>query len=84
MKLIRAGDNETVLRFSSGLEILFSYSTPVAAFVPGEGYVRTTTKWSATTSRHINRYVGAHYTEAEQSYFDELVKNIGETYVDGS
>ena len=40
--------------------ILFSYRTPVAAFVFGEGFVRTEfNDWSVTTSRHINKWIGS-------------------------
>jgi hypothetical protein len=31
-------------------EVLFSYETPVAAFVPGKGYLRTNVNYSKTTS----------------------------------
>ena len=63
--------------------ILFSYRTPVAAFVFGEGFVRTDKYWSVTTSRHINKWismdmpVSGHVAvtteEVAQTYLDNLV-----------
>ena len=38
--------------------VFFSYNTPVAAFVPGNGYIKTAEKFSVTTSRHVNRWLG--------------------------
>lgn len=40
--------------------LLVSYNTPVAAFIIGEGWVRTDRKWSQTTSRHITKWL-RHY-----------------------
>ena len=53
------GANETLVEMDGEHvdEVLFSYSTPVAAFVPGIGYVRTTEHYSSTTTRHITRYL---------------------------
>ena len=54
--------------------ILFSYRTPVAAFVFGEGFVRTDKYWSVTTSRHINKWIdGVPTEEVSQTYLDNLV-----------
>ena len=56
--------------------ILFSYRTPVAAFVFGEGFVRTDKYWSVTTSRHINKWIGGKDVTTEevaQTYLDNLV-----------
>ncbi len=58
LKLNRLGANVTTLSMPDGLEVMFSYNTPVAAFVPGRGYLVTSTKYSKTTSKHINAYVG--------------------------
>jgi hypothetical protein len=46
----------TVVRFGD-TEVLFSYETPVAAFIPGRGYIKTDRFFSVTTSRHINKYI---------------------------
>jgi len=40
-----------------GIKVLYSYETPVAGF-DSAGAFRTDTKYSVTTSRHINKYLG--------------------------
>ena len=42
---------------TSEARVLFSYRTPVAAYVFGRGYVKTEKWWSVTTSRHINKWL---------------------------
>lgn len=37
--------------------VLFSYGVPVAAYVPYEGFYRTTEKYSTTTTRHIKAWM---------------------------
>lgn len=39
-------------------DILFSYDRPVAAHSRVEGYFKTCEKFSRTTSRHINEWIG--------------------------
>jgi hypothetical protein len=39
-------------------EVAFSYSTPVAMWLAGVGYIETEKKWSRTTSGHIRYFVG--------------------------
>ena len=61
---------------TSEARILFSYRTPVAAFVFEEGFVRTDKYWSVTTSRHINKWIGGKDVPAKevaQTYLDNLV-----------
>jgi hypothetical protein len=36
--------------------VCLSYGTPVAAFVPGQGYVKTDRRYSVTTSKHANQF----------------------------
>lgn len=57
MKLKQIGSNQTSISLADGKEVFFSYETPVAAFIPGEGYVRTATHYSRTTSKHINAWL---------------------------
>jgi len=47
-------------RYENGAEVLVSYSTSVAAYVPGLGYMETTTKYSRTTSKHITQWRARH------------------------
>ena len=56
MKIKRHGDNVVEL-ICPHWNILFSYETPVAAWVEGEGYIRTEVHYSRTTSRHINQWL---------------------------
>lgn len=73
MKLNPIGSNRTVLSLDNGTEVFFSYKTPVAAFVPGKGYVRTDRKWSVTTSKHINAWLNGPAETVPQAYLDSLV-----------
>ena len=56
MKINPIGSNQTELIFDDGVKVLFSYETPVAAYVPERGYLKTSKKWSQTTSRHVNKW----------------------------
>lgn len=68
------GPNQTILRTGDGMEVLFSYSTPVAAFIPGRGYVRTRRQWSKTTSKHINAWARSDAEIVDQDFLDNLIK----------
>ena len=72
MNLKPLGSNKTQLDLSDGTSVLFSYKTPVAAFVPGVGYVKTEKKWSVTTSKHISQWCGQCPTRP-QEFFDSLI-----------
>ena len=72
MQLTPIASNMTEVETSEA-RILFSYRTPVAAYVFGEGFVKTEKFWSVTTSRHINKWLdGEVATEQPQTYFDNL------------
>ena len=74
MQLTPIASNMTEVETSEA-RILFSYRTPVAAYVFGRGYVRREKWWSVTTSRHINKWIGKDVTteEVSQTYLDYLV-----------
>jgi len=82
MQLTPIAPNMTEIETSEA-RILFSYRTPVAAYVFGRGYVKTEKKWSVTTSRHINKWmemdmpitgtVAVTPEKVEQTYLDNLV-----------
>ena len=58
MQLRPIAANQTELTLSNGTQVFFSYKTPVAAYLSDKAkYVRTATKWSVTTSRHINKWL---------------------------
>lgn len=74
MKLKQIGSNVTELSFQN-VTVLFSYQTPVAMVDANGNYYVTDKKWSATTTRHINKWVGGNNAQVNpQSFFDALLK----------
>ena len=57
MKVTQIGSNQTEVMLADGTTVLFSYTTPVAALLPGKGWIRSATKYKATTTKHINRWL---------------------------
>ena len=51
------GNNETLIDFGFGVQKFFSYQTPVCATLPSGETVKTSTWYSQTTTKHINRYL---------------------------
>lgn len=74
MNLTQIGANQTMITTSTGTQVFFSYNTPVAACLPGVGYVVTDKKHSVTTSKHVNAWAGKGCATRPQSFFDDLVK----------
>ena len=78
MKVRNVGSNMTEL-VTDGCTVLFSYETPVAAYTPTQGYVRTAKWYSQTTTRHINKWLGpieilmGETAERPQEFFDNLI-----------
>ena len=78
MQLTTLASNMTEVETDLG-RVLFSYRTPVAAYVFGKngfggGFVRTKKWWSVTTSIHINKWLdGGTAKEVSQTYLDNLV-----------
>jgi hypothetical protein len=68
--------NHTEIKLATGTTLFISYKTCVAAHIPGVGYIRTSTKHSATTSRHTNKWIGGAAKEMAQSELDELYRSI--------
>ena len=73
MQLTPIASNMTEVETSEARN-LFSYRTPVAAYVYGVGYIKTDKFWSVTTSRHINKWIGGK---------DVTVREVTQTYLDG-
>jgi len=66
------GSNQTELSKPNGDIVFYSYNTPVVALVSGKWY-KTNTKYSNTTSKHINAYLdGINAQGIDQSFFDNL------------
>jgi hypothetical protein len=76
MKVKSLGANKTEIH-QGDFTIFFSYETPVACHIRGQGYFRTSKKWSATTSKHITvwlREQGDPLAEQRpQEFFDALL-----------
>ena len=82
MQLTPIASNMTEVETSKA-RVLFSYRTPVAAYVFGRGYVKTEKWYSVTTTRHINKwinmdmptsgYIAVTTEEVAQTYLDNLV-----------
>ena len=73
MKLRNLGSNKTEIRFENGGVVFFSYNTPVAAQLPSGTFIKTSTKWSRTTSKHINQWLGrARAEEVDQKVLDNF------------
>lgn len=80
MNIKPIGSNQTEL-VNGNTKILFSYQTPVAAInlTPefhaehGSSCIKTSKKWSRTTSKHINAWLaGAKAAEVDQLVLDTL------------
>ena len=79
MQLTPIASNMTEVETSKA-RVLFSYRTPVAAYVFGRGYVKTEKWYSVTTTRHINKWmdmdmpvtgtVAVTPEKVEQTYLD--------------
>lgn len=77
MKIQPIGTNQTLLIVETGVVVFVSYETPVAAFIPSDGYLRSAKFHSKTTSRHINKWLdGIEADTKPQEYFDTLYKDL--------
>jgi hypothetical protein len=80
MKLKQLAPNQTEVTID-GMDILFSYQTPVAAvsrgLLGGIAYI-TGKKWSRTTSKHINQWLASKKYSTQklepQIFFDNLAE----------
>lgn len=73
MKVRSVGRNQTEIEKADGTIVLYSYETPVAAFVPGVGGLVTDRFYSNTTSRHISQTIerwGCSRTKVSQGEID--------------
>jgi len=74
LKLVPIGSNVTLLHLPVGT-VLFSYQTPVAAYVSGRGYIRTAEKFSKTTTKHINKWLdGCNAETVPQVMIEDLLQ----------
>ena len=79
------GKNQTIVTVKDNngrnIECLYSYETPVAIRC-ANGLFKTERKWSVTTSRHVNKFIGAVMSnvtmELPQEEFDNW--NVSEHF----
>lgn len=80
MKIKQIASNMTILTLNNGIEVLFSYETPVAyCHELTNKFAYTNKYYSKTTNKHISKFkflkLGCfNYFEVDQSILDELVK----------
>lgn len=68
--------NTHTITLADGREVCFSYGVPVAAFLPGRGYVRTAERYSVTTSKHANGYAGKDSPQLPDAEFRAAIAPI--------
>lgn len=72
--------NCVLVAMSNGTQLLFSYSTCVAGFIPGIGYFCADVKYSRTSNMHMGRYfsqAGAKdVTPLPQEDIDRIVRGL--------
>ena len=78
MKIKNKDANATELQFKIGNIFFFSYETPVAARINSQ-YYKTSEYHSATTKRHVNRFLHGdtvNAIEQPQFFFNEEIERI--------
>ena len=82
MKLKNIGSNQTELDLGFA-QVFFSYETPVAARLTDGTLVRTDQWYSATTSKHINKWLqGCDALTVSQYRIDCLLTSASECNAD--
>lgn len=79
MNIKNIASNMTELKTNDGAVVLFSYSTPVAAMLPSGRYVKTSTNYSVTTTKHINKWLKGVMADVEtvaQDFIDNLTNEV--------
>lgn len=75
-KIKRIGSkNAWVHQYENGALVLRSYATPVAAYIPGLGYMETERKFSRTTTSQISQW------KRDQGY--PLVARVPQEEIEG-
>jgi len=73
MKIKQIASNVTELDLGFA-QVFFSYETPVAARLIDGSLVRTATKYSVTTSKHVNKWLqGCEALTVSQEHIDCLL-----------
>jgi hypothetical protein len=78
MKLRLIGSNQTELDLGFA-QVFFSYETPVAARITDGSLIRTQTRYSVTTTKHINNWLqGCDCDRVPQERIDWLLTSASE------
>jgi hypothetical protein len=78
MKLRLIGSNQTELDLGFA-QVFFSYETPVAARITDGSLIRTQTRYSVTTTKHINAWLqGCDCDRVPQERIDCLLTSASE------
>ena len=64
------GKQNAFILEGNGFRVLQSYQQIVALQSPNGKYYKTDRKWSVTTSKHINKFIGANPTLVPQDVLD--------------
>lgn len=73
LRVTSIGSNQLEIQHGENL-YLVSYQTPVAVYIKNAGYFRTTTKFSRTTSKHINKWLnGATAGDIPQNVLEDMM-----------
>ena len=76
MKIKQLGSNMLELDIN-GAQVFYSYETPVAARTETGELLRTSTKYSVTTTRHINKWLqGCEAEKVPQAVINKLVETV--------
>jgi hypothetical protein len=74
VKIKQLAPNQTEIHMDNGTIVFISYETPIAAFVDGYRWVRSAEKYSATTSKHVNKWLsGLNVETVPQVQIDALM-----------
>ena len=77
MNLRQIKSNMTQLDIpSSGVSVLFSYETPVAAYCKDRGFMRTSTKYSVTTTKHINHWLKYTPSDSVHTVDQDIINGL--------
>lgn len=68
--------NTSTIELTDGREVHLSYGVPVAAFIPGKGYIKTDARFSITTTRHANTYAGKSAPVVPDAEFCALIAPV--------
>lgn len=68
-------------RYPNGAEVAISYKTPVAAYIPALGFLKTKERFSDTTTRHVGVWVKSHgYPLVTEVEHREIVRWVNDLY----